>query len=107
MYHVVPHQIKTTILKLTIRRHLHCLHLLLAVQKITIIVLFRRESLEVLRSQLQYASSGRCFSEPYCTCNTWTKSRHVIHRVYALECVYCHAIKNKIKNHAVDTVKKL
>ena len=24
-----------------------------------------------------------------------------------MECVHCHAIKNKIKNHAVDKVKKL
>ena len=24
-----------------------------------------------------------------------------------IECVHCHGIKNKIKNHAVDKVKKL
>ena len=25
----------------------------------------------------------------------------------SIECVHCHAIKNKIKNHAVDKVEKL
>jgi len=30
-----------------------------------------------------------------------------LHDMITLECVYCHAIKNKIKNHSVDKVKKL
>ena len=29
-----------------------------------------------------------------------------IHGAKRIECVQCHAIKNKIKNHATDKVKK-
>ena len=34
-------------------------------------------------------------------CPRWAK------RFVSMEYMYCHAIKNKIKNHAVDKVKKL
>ena len=34
-------------------------------------------------------------------------SPHTSNHVVSVEYVHCHAIKNKIKNHAVDKVKKL
>ena len=35
------------------------------------------------------------------------QTSQLILRSFLIECVHCHAIKNKIKNHATDKVKKL
>ena len=40
----------------------------------------------------------------YCTCD---QPYLLIFVYYSIECVRCHAIKNKIKNYATDKVKKL